>query len=130
MTTMFAFAHYEDGHAAIDFLCEAFGFERHEVHEDGEGRIVHAELRLGSSVYMLDSAGGGDLGLASPKSAGAATGGVYVVVEDPDAHHERARAAGAEILREPADTSYGAREYLARDPEGHLWSFGTYRPKL
>jgi len=128
--TMFPFAHYQDGRAAIDFLCDAYGFERHEVHEGEDGRIVHAELRNGASVYMLDSAGGADLGLRSPRELGATTGGVYVVSEDVDAHYDRARTAGAEIVRELADTSYGSREYLARDPEGHLWSFGTYRPSV
>lgn len=54
--------------------------------------------------------------------------GTYAVVEDIDVHYARAVAEGAEILRPLADTDYGAREYTARDPEGHLWSFGTYRP--
>ena len=53
---------------------------------------------------------------------------VYVVVDDPDAHHERARAAGAEIVRELHDTDYGSREYGAKDPEGNAWYFGTYQP--
>jgi uncharacterized glyoxalase superfamily protein PhnB len=55
-------------------------------------------------------------------------GSAYVVVDDPDAHHERARAAGAEILMGLTDQPYGSREYTARDPEGVLWSFGTYDP--
>jgi uncharacterized glyoxalase superfamily protein PhnB len=65
----------------------------------------------------------------SPKDVdGKTTGGIYAIVEDPDAHHVRAKAAGAEILRELTDQDYGSRDYSARDPEGHLWSFGTYRP--
>jgi len=55
--------------------------------------------------------------------------GVFVYVDDLDAHYERARAAGAEIGRELADTDYGSREYMARDPERNLWSFGTYLPE-
>ena len=56
--------------------------------------------------------------------------GVYVIVDDGiDAHFERARTAGAEIVRELHDTDYGSRDYVARDPEGNLWSFGTYRPE-
>jgi uncharacterized glyoxalase superfamily protein PhnB len=51
-----------------------------------------------------------------------------VVVADLDAHCARARRAGARIVREPVDTDYGSRDYAARDPEGNLWSFGTYRP--
>jgi uncharacterized glyoxalase superfamily protein PhnB len=61
----------------------------------------------------------------APPPGGAA---VYLVVEDPDAHHERARAAGADIVRELNDTDYGSREYSARDLEGNHWSFGTYQP--
>jgi uncharacterized glyoxalase superfamily protein PhnB len=58
----------------------------------------------------------------------AGQGWLYVAVDDPDAHCERARAAGAEIVRDLGDTDYGSRDYAARDPEGNLWSFGTYRP--
>ena len=57
------------------------------------------------------------------------TGAVYVAVPDVDRLHERARAAGAEIVMEPFDTDYGSRDFAARDPEGNLWSFGTYRPE-
>ncbi len=128
--TMFPFARYEDGKAAIEWLCAAFGFERHEVYEDDDGTIVHAELAYGGSVFMLDSKPGVGFGLETARKLGAVTGGVYVHVEDVDAHYERAKAAGAEILRELADTDYGSREYLARDLEGNLWSFGTYRPKV
>jgi uncharacterized glyoxalase superfamily protein PhnB len=129
-TTMFPFARYEDAHAAIDWLCEAVGFERREVHEGEDGTIVHAELAYGPSVFMLDSAPDTGLGLKSARELGAGTGGVYVHVEDVDSHYEGAKAAGAEMVRELADTSYGSREYLARDPEGNLWSFGTYRPSV
>ena len=58
-----------------------------------------------------------------------ATHGVYVYVPDADAHYARAKAEGAEIVRELADTPYGSREYSVRDVEGHLWSFGTYYPQ-
>jgi uncharacterized glyoxalase superfamily protein PhnB len=127
--TMFPFAHYEDPHAAIDWLCEAFGFVRHEIHTGEDGSVVHAELSYGPSVFMLGSASTG-LGLKTARELGAVTSGVYVRVEDVEAHYAQARAAGAEIVRELADTSYGSREYLARDPEGNLWGFGTYRPAV
>ena len=52
----------------------------------------------------------------------------HAVVSDPDGHYERVRAGGAEIVRELVDQPYGSREYSARDPEGNLWSFGTYDP--
>lgn len=52
----------------------------------------------------------------------------HVVVADPDAHHQRAKAAGAQIIKELEDQDYGSRDYSARDLEGNLWSFGTYDP--
>lgn len=120
--TVFPTLHYDDARAAIDFLTAAFEAERHAVYEDDNGRIAHAELRLGNGMVMLGSA----------RPGAAATRGrgddIYVVVEDADAHCSRAREAGAEIVRELNDTDYGSREYGARDPEGNVWSFGTYQP--
>ena len=127
--TMSPFARYEDGAAAIEWLCAAFGFERRVVHEADDGTIVHAELGYGPSVFMLDSKRDPAFGLETARKLRAVTGGVYVRVDDIDAHYKRAKAAGAEIVRKLADTGYGSREYLARDLEGNLWSFGTYAPR-
>jgi uncharacterized glyoxalase superfamily protein PhnB len=115
---------YRDAHAAIDFLTSAFGFERHVVHESEDGTIAHAELSYGPSLLMM--------GAAKEDVYGnhAGQGWVYVAVDDPDAHCERARAAGAEIVVELHDTDYGSRDYAARDPEGNTWNFGTYRPAV
>jgi uncharacterized glyoxalase superfamily protein PhnB len=117
---------YQDAPAGIDFLERAFGFQRHAVHEGDGGAIAHAELRFGDEVVMLGSVGGGDPRLDS--SAGHGT--VYLAVEDVDSLHDAAVAAGAEIMRPLADQDYGSREFSARDPEGNIWSFGTYRPEL
>lgn len=108
---------FRDERAAIDWLGRAFGFERHAVYEGDDGTIVHAELRFGSGIIMLGSAPEDERGFS-----------IYVYVEDLDTHYARARAAGAEIVRPLADTSYGSREYGARDFEGHVWFFGTYLP--
>jgi len=86
------------------------------VHRDDQGAIRHAEMSLGAGTIMFGQGDPGDQG-------------VYVAVEDADAHYERAKAAGAEITRDIEDTSYGAREYSSRDLAGHTWSFGTYRPE-
>lgn len=126
--TMHPFARYEDASAAIDWLERAFGLERRMVVPGDDGSVVHAELGLGESVFMIGSAGGTDIGVQPPKRLGGATAGIYVVIDEVDAHCERARAEGAEITREPEDTPYGSREYTARDPEGHPWSFGDYVP--
>jgi uncharacterized glyoxalase superfamily protein PhnB len=112
---------YQDAPAAIDFLERAFGFERKAVH--GEGDVVHhAELTYGRGMVMLGSTGRGDPQFDTRHSS------AYVIVDDPDALHDRAKAAGAEITRELQDTDYGSREFSARDPEGNAWSFGTYDP--
>jgi len=115
---------YQDAPRAIDWLQKAFGFERHFVAEGAGGRIDHAQLTRPGGMVMLGSKGAPD-----PKNPWSdAPGGVYVVVDDIDAHHARAKAAGAEIVVPLRDTNYGSREYSARDTEGNLWSFGTYDP--
>jgi uncharacterized glyoxalase superfamily protein PhnB len=118
---------YRDASAALEWLVRAFGFEEKAVFRDDDGAIQHAELRLGTGIVMFGPhrpagwLGGKELDpLASP--------GIYIVVNDPEAHHDRAVAAGAEIVRELTDEDYGSREYSARDLDGYLWSFGTYDP--
>jgi uncharacterized glyoxalase superfamily protein PhnB len=66
--------------------------------------------------------------MASPRVLGAATQALYVYVDDLEAHYERARLAGAQIVMPPQETDFGSREYHARDVEGHLWTFGTFHP--
>jgi uncharacterized glyoxalase superfamily protein PhnB len=126
MQSIYPVLKYSDAHAAIDFLERAFGFQRHAVHEGEGGAIVHAELRFGDQVVMLSSAGVGDP--AYDQGLGRTT--VYVVVDEVDALYDTAKAAGAEIVLEPTDQDYGSRDFSARDPEGNIWSFGTYRPEL
>ena len=125
MTTVFPTLRYADPNAAIDFLERAFGFERHAVHEGEGGVIEHAELRHGDGMIMLGAVRDTEYGRIAPP---AGTGAVYIAVDDADAVHDRAKAAGAEIVMGPLDTDYGSRDFTARDPEGNLWSFGTYRP--
>ena len=118
MSTISPIITYRDVRAAIDFLCDAFGFERHAVHEGEDGELQHVELRLGDDVIMPAPLRFGETGHAS----------LYVVVDDADAHHARAKAAGAEITMELSDKDYGSRDYAAKDLEGNAWYFGTYRP--
>jgi uncharacterized glyoxalase superfamily protein PhnB len=112
---------YRDAAAAIDFLERAFGFERGMVVEGPNGTIAHAELHFAGEWIMLGSARE-DIFPNGPTTT-------YVVVDDPDAHYQRAKAAGAEIVRELFQTDYGSRDFTARDPEGNVWNFGTYRPE-
>jgi uncharacterized glyoxalase superfamily protein PhnB len=121
---------YKDAKAAIDFLCTAFGFEKKAVHEDKDGSVAHAELTHGNGMVMLGSVKETEYGrlLRRPRDAGGVTMSVYVIVDHVDAHFARAKAAGAEIVQEPVTHDYGGRDYTCKDPEGHVWSFGTYDP--
>jgi uncharacterized glyoxalase superfamily protein PhnB len=124
--TVFPSLHYADAPAAIDFLGRAFGFERHVVYDEGDV-VHHAELKVPGGMIMLGSvrSHGGAYDAVAPAPG---TSSIYVVVEDTDAHCARAKDAGAEIVMDLHDTDYGSRDYTARDPEGNVWSFGTYQP--
>jgi uncharacterized glyoxalase superfamily protein PhnB len=125
---------YRDAPAAIDFLCAAFEFERGTVFADDKDPavIVHAQLLLGGAMIMLGSAIESDFSRDAPlvlvTEAGGNTQTVYVVIGDVDSHAARAQAAGADIFLAPEDQSYGGRAYTARDPEGNVWTFGSYDP--
>jgi uncharacterized glyoxalase superfamily protein PhnB len=120
---------YHDAKGMIDWLQRAFGFTLRVKYCEGN-EVHHAELALGSSLIMLgqvrDDAYGAMVG-APGDNAGKS---VYVAVADADALCERARAAGAPILEGPIERDYGSREFICRDPEGNIWSFGTYWPKV
>ena len=119
---------YADAKAAIRQLTEAFGFTELAVYEGEDGSVMHAELVQGNGAVMLGSKGRGGRFDEAMKSAGPT--GVYIVVDDVDPHHRRAVEHGAEILMPPTDQEYGSRDYMARDAEGNIWSFGTYAPEL
>ena len=121
---------YRDAPAAIAWLKEAFGFTENMIVPGPEGTIAHAQLSFGSGMIMVGSERDDELSMRIPCDLGGVTQSIYIVVEDTDAHYARAVEAGAEIVRELEDTPYGSRDYSARDPEGHLWNFGTYRPTI
>lgn len=119
---------YDDAPAAIDWLCRAFGFTRRLVVPGPNGAIMHSELSLGTGVVMVGSSNP-EAGRVSPRQLqGRVAQAISVFVPDPDAHHQQALTAGARILRPLRDEEYGARGYMAEDPEGHQWYFGDYRP--
>ena len=119
---------YTDAKAAIKQLTEAFGFTELSVYEGEDGMVLHAELVQGNGAVMLGSRGRG--GRFDAAMEGGGPTGVYIVVDDVDAHHQRAVDHGAEILMSPTDQDYGSRDYMARDVEGNIWSFGTYAPEI
>ena len=120
---------FRDAERMIAFLCDAFGFTVRAKYMTETGKVGHAELALGSSMIMCgdekDDAFGAMVGSADGQGGKA----LYVAVDDANAAFERARAAGAEILQGLVERDYGSREFICRDPEGNVWSFGTYWPK-
>jgi uncharacterized glyoxalase superfamily protein PhnB len=113
---------YQDPKAAIAWLEKAFGFELAMMIETPDGALAHSEVRFGDSLVMIGSEWHPDT--KSPKSLGGKnTQFVHVHLdENVDAHCERARDAGAEIIMEPDTQFYGDRTYRCRDPEGHIWT--------
>ncbi|MCP2329086.1 putative glyoxalase superfamily protein PhnB [Hamadaea flava] len=122
-TAVWPVLRYQDGTAAIRFLVEAFGFTEKAVYEGDGGVIDHAELTWpqGGGVMLSSRSAEGDEVRTSP-----GIGSVYLVTDQPDLLHDRAVAARAKIVRGLRDEDYGSRGFTARDPEGVLWSFGTY----
>lgn len=120
--TIHATLRYDDVDAAIAFLTVALGLTSHDITRDAAGRISHATLAHEGDVVMIgtrsDPPGAFDTGRAV----------LYLATDDVGAHHDRAVAAGAPVIMELTDQPYGSREYAVADPEGNVWSVGTYRP--
>jgi uncharacterized glyoxalase superfamily protein PhnB len=122
---------YRDAKRMVQWLCDAFGFHRHAVYEDGAGGITHAELTLGTGMIMLGSEqkDGAFAELQStPGKLKGTTQSPYLVVADADVVHSRVVAIGGEIVMPIEDKPYGGRAFSCRDPEGHLWNIGSYDP--
>lgn len=119
---------YRDADGMIRWLQDVFGFTEHFVHRV-DSIVEHAQLALGSSILMLGQSRDDDYDKLVGDVGSRRTNALYVAVSEPDALHEKAKAAGAKIEMAPHDTDYGNREFACRDLEGNLWSFGTYWPK-
>jgi uncharacterized glyoxalase superfamily protein PhnB len=116
--TLVPYLTFRDGEASLRFLTGVLGFEVLAEQRGDDGTVVHAELRRGDALVM------GGAGDAAP----AAAPGLYLVVDDVDETYARATAAGAAVGYPPEDTEWGTRRARFRDPDGHEWSVGTYRP--
>jgi uncharacterized glyoxalase superfamily protein PhnB len=122
---------YRDAPTAIIWLCQTFGFEEQLVVPNEDGTIAHAQLSFGNGMIMLGSVVDTEFGrlMKQPDEIGGAeTQCAYVIVADADVLYRRAKSAGAEMVRDIQDEDYGGRGFSCRDPEGHLWNFGTYDP--
>jgi uncharacterized glyoxalase superfamily protein PhnB len=125
---------YRDAPAAIDWLCQVFGFEKQVVVPNEDGTIAHAQLSFGNGMIMLGSVHKQkktefDLLTKQPDEIGGCeTQSPYLVVSDADEVYRRAKAAGGQIVIEIKDEDYGGRGFSFRDLEGRIWNVGTYDP--
>ncbi|NNF08403.1 MAG: hypothetical protein HKN21_16705 [Candidatus Eisenbacteria bacterium] len=120
---------YDNASEAIDWLCSAFGFTKRLMVPGPDGTVRHSELSLGPGVIMVSSTKP-DENRMSPRRLSGLHQVLTVLIEDPDDHYAKAKAAGAEIVAELKNEEYGARGYMAKDLEGHMWYFGTYQPGI
>lgn len=124
---------YEQAEEAIAWLCEAFGFEKHLIVPGDSGVIEHAQLTLNGGMIMISSTKNTPLDKIqkTPNALnGVGTQSPYIVIEDVESHFKQAVEAGADIVMEPEEQHYGGVLYSCRDPEGHMWHFGSYNPWL
>jgi uncharacterized glyoxalase superfamily protein PhnB len=122
---------YRDAPAAIEWLCQTFGFERQLVVPNPDGTIAHAQLSFGNGMIMMGSVAESEFGrwMKQPDEIGGAeTQTVYVIVSDADVLYARAKAGNARIMIDIKDEDYGGRGFTCSDLEGHIWTFGTYDP--
>jgi uncharacterized glyoxalase superfamily protein PhnB len=122
---------YNNAPSAIEWLCKAFGFEKHLVVPGDNGTIEHAQLVFGNGMIMLGSVRDdafGKLQKSPTALRGVNSQSAYIIVDDADEHYVRAVAAGAKVVYDIRDQDYGGRGYSCLDLEGNLWNFGTYDP--
>jgi uncharacterized glyoxalase superfamily protein PhnB len=123
---------YKDANAAVDFLTNAFGFKEHFVYRDEQNMVHHAELSLGNAMVMIgpqrkESEFGKMTGTPA-QANGLNTQTAYIIIDEVDNHYKNAKAHGAKIVMDIKDEDYGGRGYSCKDPEGYIWSFGSYNP--
>jgi uncharacterized glyoxalase superfamily protein PhnB len=118
-----------DNEAMMRWLKDVVGFVEYVVYRK-DGVVLHAELAYGSSILMLGQCSDDEYGRLVGDPGGRRTDALYVAVNDPDALHAKVKASGVKIEMELHDTDYGSRNFACRDPEGNLWNFGTYWPKV
>lgn len=132
LSTVVPCLRYRDAHAAIKWLCDTFGFTPQLVVPNDDATVAHAQLTFGNGMIMLSSVFNTEFGrlMKQPAEVGQfVTQSTYLVVNDADHVYSRVLESGAEVLLEIKDEDYGGRGFTCRDPEGHIWSIGTYDPQ-
>jgi uncharacterized glyoxalase superfamily protein PhnB len=123
---------YRDAMTMIDWLCGAFGFEKHAIYNRADNTVMHAELRFGNGMIMIGSVDNQSALCANrmqpDELGGKETQAPYLIVSDCDAVYKTAKAAGAKILMDLEEKDYGGKGFSCSDPEGHTWHLGSYDP--
>jgi uncharacterized glyoxalase superfamily protein PhnB len=122
-TTIHPVVHFRDLEQGVRYLVDTFGFAEEQVHKGDDGSWQYAELSLDGAPLGIGPSAEGSMFDLGPTS-------IYIAVDEVDTRHERAVAAGAEVVMPPTDQDYGSRDFVARDHEGNLWCFGTYQPAV
>jgi uncharacterized glyoxalase superfamily protein PhnB len=122
-TTINPVVHYADPENGARWLVDTFGFVLHQAHKDGDGEVQYVETSLDGVPLGLGRTTKGSIFDTGPAV-------VYISYDEVDAMHDRAVGAGAEILMPPTDQDYGSRDFVAKDPEGNVWCFGTFTPTV
>ncbi|QDT64109.1 VOC family protein [Calycomorphotria hydatis] len=133
MSTIIPALLYRDTAKAVEWLCETIGFEKHQVFAGDDGKIMHAELKLGNGMVMLGSVRDEETEYSKlikqpDEIGGFETQSVYIVVPDADVVYEKVKTSDGEIVIDIKDEDYGGRDFTCRDVEGHVWTIGTYDP--
>ncbi len=124
---------YKNASAAIQFLCDAFGFTKYFIHQEEDGTVPHAQLLFGNAMIMVSSEKDNEFGklVGTPNAHnGINTMSPYIILSDSEIekHYQKAKTEGAEIVYDLKEEAYGGKAYSCKDPEGYLWNFGSYDP--
>ena len=116
----------------IDWLQQAFGFEKHALYMAEGTTVAHAQMTFGNGMIMLGSVDNGSKAsatMAQPDEIGnRETQSACLIVSDCEPIYQTAKAAGAEMIMDLTQMDYGGKAFSCRDPEGHMWSIGEYDP--
>jgi uncharacterized glyoxalase superfamily protein PhnB len=123
---------YQNAIAMIEWLCDTFGFEKQAVYATPEGIVMHAQLTFGNGMIMIGSVDNGSKAssqMTQPNQIGGVeTQSPCLIVSECEPLYAKAKAAGAKMLLDLQEQSYGGKSFTCSDPEGHIWHIGTYDP--
>ncbi|MDJ0825960.1 MAG: VOC family protein [Rhodobacter sp.] len=123
---------YRDCEAALVFLKDVLGLEEHAIYRSEDGKISHAEMKLGEGIMMFGPPNDGpfDVYMADPvEIGGRETTTIYAVITDVAGRYDRAVAGGAKVILPLEEQFYGGSSFTVADPEGHFWTFGDFDPR-